>query len=107
MTTFDKREDGFEAQFAHDEQLRFRALARRNKVLGLWAAGKLGLTGTDAESYAKDVVVADLEEQGEEDVFRKLRSDFDARGVEVSDHQIRRNMAEMLTQALTEIAAES
>ncbi|GGF59726.1 hypothetical protein GCM10007301_19340 [Azorhizobium oxalatiphilum] len=107
MTTFDKREDGFEAQFAHDEQLRFRALARRNKVLGLWAAEKLGLTGADAEAYAKDVVVADLEEQGEEDVFRKLRGDLDAKGAEVSDHQIRRNMADMLTQAMKDIASGS
>lgn len=107
MTTFDKREDGFEARFAHDEQLRFRALARRNKVLGLWAAEKLGLSGAEADAYAKDVIVADLEEQGEEDVFRKLRGDFDAKGVEVSDHQIRRNMAEFLTQAMIEINAES
>ncbi|MGU3493636.1 DUF1476 domain-containing protein [Xanthobacteraceae bacterium A53D] len=106
MTTFDKREDGFEARFAHDEQLRFRALARRNKMLGLWAAEKLGIVGDEAEAYAKDVIVADLEEQGDEDVFRKLRTDFDAKGVDVSDHQIRRNMAELLTQAMTEIASE-
>ncbi|WP_029002421.1 DUF1476 domain-containing protein [Azorhizobium doebereinerae] len=107
MTTFDKREDGFEARFAHDEQLRFRALARRNKALGLWAAEKLGLSGADAETYAKDVIVADLEEQGEEDVFRKLRGDFDAKGTEVSDHQIRRNMAEFLAQAMSDISTES
>lgn len=107
MTTFDKREDGFEARFAHDEQLRFRALARRNKALGLWAAEKLGLAGAEAEAYAKDVIVADLEEQGEEDVFRKLRGDFDAKGATVSDHQIRRNMAEFLAQAVSEISTES
>ncbi|TDT99381.1 MULTISPECIES: DUF1476 domain-containing protein [Azorhizobium] len=106
MTTFDKREDGFEARFAHDEQLRFRALARRNKALGLWAAEKLGLSGEAAETYAKDVIFADLEEQGEEDVFRKLRGDFDAKGVDVSDHQIRRNMAEFLAQAAQEISTE-
>lgn len=107
MTTFDKREDGFEARFAHDEQIRFRALARRNKALGLWAAEKLGLSGEEAEAYAKEVIVADLAEQGEEDVFRKVRGDFDAKGIEVSDHQIRRNMAELLTAALAEVTSSS
>ncbi len=107
MTTFDKREDGFEARFAHDEQIRFRALARRNKALGLWAAEKLGLSGDAAEAYAKEVIVADLEEQGEEDVFRKVRGDFDAKGVDVSDHQIRRNMAELLAEAVSQITAGS
>ncbi len=107
MTTFDKREDGFEARFAHDEQIRFRALARRNKALGLWAAEKLGLSGEEAEAYAKEVIVADLAEQGEEDVFRKVRGDFDAKGIEVSDHQIRRNMAEFLTAALAEVTSSS
>ena len=107
MTTFDKREDGFEARFAHDEQIRFRALARRNKALGLWAAEKLGLSGDEAEAYAKEVIVADLAEQGEEDVFLKVRGDFDAKGIEVSDHQIRRNMAEFLAQALSEVTSSS
>lgn len=107
MTTFDKREDGFEARFAHDEQIRFRALARRNKALGLWAAEKLGLSGEEAEAYAKEVIVADLAEQGEEDVFQKVRGDFDAKGIEVSDHQIRRNMAEFLTAALAEVTSSS
>src|SRR5215510_805602 len=86
MTTFDKREEGFEKQFAHDEELRFKANARRNKLLGLWAAGKLGMAGADAEAYAKEVVVADLEEAGDDDVFRKIRRDFDAKGVKDSDH---------------------
>lgn len=107
MTTFDKREDGFEARFAHDEQIRFRALARRNKALGLWAAEKLGLSGEEAEAYAKEVVVADLAEEGEEDVFRKVRGDFDAKGIDVSDHQIRRNMAELLTEALSQVTTGS
>ncbi len=103
MTTFDRREEGFEKRFSMDEETRFKSLARRNKKLGLWAAEKLGLTGDAAEAYAKEVVVADLEEAGEEDVFRKLRADFDAKGVEVSDHQIRRNMEELLAVAAQEI----
>ena len=80
MTTFDKREDSFEKKFAHDEALRFRAEARRNKMLGLWAAEKLGKSGADAETYSKEVIAADVAEQGEEDVYRKLRRDFDAAG---------------------------
>lgn len=100
MTTFDSREDGFEKAYALDEEIRFKALARRNKLLGLWAAEKLGLSEEAAQAYAKEVVVADLEEHGDEDVFRKLRTDFDAKGVAVSDHQIRRNMDEFLAQAV-------
>lgn len=103
MTTFDKREEGFEKAFALDEETRFRALARRNKKLGLWAAEKLGLTGEAAQEYAKEVVVADLQEAGDEDVFRKLRADFDAKKVDVSDHQIRRNMDELLAVAAAEV----
>ena len=87
MTTFDKREEGFEKKFAHDEELRFKANARRNKLLGHWAAEKLGLTGADADAYAKEVVMADFEEAGDDDVFRKVRTDFEAKGVEQSDHQ--------------------
>jgi len=75
--------------------------------LGLWAAEKLGLSGDEAEAYAKEVIVADLAEQGEEDVFRKVRGDFDAKGLDVSDHQIRRNMAEFLTAALAEVTSSS
>ena len=103
MTTFDRREEGFEKRFSMDEETRFKALARRNKKLGLWAAEKLGLSGEAADAYAKEVVVSDLEEAGDEDVFRKLRGDFDAKGVEVSDHQIRRNMEEFLAVAAQEI----
>ena len=103
MTTFDKREEGFEKKFALDEEVRFKANARRNKMLGLWAADKLGLTGGDAEAYAKEVVVADLEEAGEEDVFRKVRRDFDAKGVAQSDHQIRRTMQELMERAVAQI----
>lgn len=100
MTTFDKRQEGFEKKFAHDEELRFKATARRNKMLGLWAADKLGKTGDEAEAYAKEVIIADLSEAGDEDVFRKIRADFDAAGIDQSDHQIRRTMSELLEQAI-------
>lgn len=105
MTTFDKREDGFEKAYALDEEIRFKALARRNKLLGLWAAEKLGLGEDEAQAYAKEVVVADLEEHGDEDVFRKLRADFDAKDVAVSDHQIRRTMEEFLAEAVKSVRA--
>ena len=105
MTTFDKREDAFEKQFAHDEELRFKATARRNKLLGLWAAEKLGLSGAEAESYAKSIVMADFEEAGDQDVLRKLRKDFDAKGVAQSDHQIGRLMTQLLEKAVADIKA--
>lgn len=105
MTTFDKRQEGFENKFAHDEELRFKATARRNKLLGLWAAEKMGLSGVEAEAYAKDVVKADFEEAGEEDVFRKIRKDFDAKAVDQSDHQIRRTMDELMHTAVAQIQA--
>jgi hypothetical protein len=105
MTTFDKREEGFEKQFAHDEALRFKATARRNKLLGLWAADRLGLTGAEAEAYAKQVILADFEETADHDVFRKIRRDFDAKGVNQSDHQIRRTMDELLAKAVAEVKA--
>jgi hypothetical protein len=105
MTTFDKREEGFEKQFAHDEELRFKATARRNKLLGHWAAEKLGLSGAEAESYAKSVVLADFEEAGDHDVMRKIRTDFDAKGVAQSDHQIGRVMTELMEKAIADIKA--
>jgi hypothetical protein len=105
MTTFDKREEGFEKRFALDEEQRFKANARRNKLLGLWAAEKLGLTGAEADAYAKEVVMADFEEAGDDDVFRKIRKDFDAKNVTQSDHQIRRTMDELMAKAAAEIKA--
>jgi hypothetical protein len=105
MTTFDKRRDNFENKFARDEELRFKSTARRNRLLGLWAAEKLGKTGADAEAYAREVVRSDMQEAGEEDVFRKIRQDFDAAGVTQSDHQIRRTMEELLVEAATQIEA--
>jgi hypothetical protein len=103
MTTFDKREEGFEKQFAHDEELKFKASARRNKILGLWAAEKLGLSGAQAEAYAKEVVMADFEEPGDDDVLRKIRRDFDAKGINQSDQQIRRTMDELMAKAVAEV----
>jgi hypothetical protein len=103
MTTFDKREEGFEKKFAHDEELRFRANARRNKMLGHWAAEKLGLTGDEAAAYAKDVVMSDFEEAGDHDVFKKIRADFDAKSVAQSDHQIRRTMDDLMEKAIADI----
>lgn len=103
MTTFDKREEGFEKKFAHDEELRFKANARRNKLLGLWAAEKMGLAGPAADAYAKEVVVADFEEAGDDDVFRKVRKDFDAKGVAQSDQDIRKTMIDLMAQAIDQI----
>jgi hypothetical protein len=105
MTTFDKREKDFEKKFALDEEMKFRAMARRNKLLGLWAAEKLGLSGGAAEDYAKAVVAADFQEAGDEDVFRKIRADFDAKSVDQSDHQIRRTMVELMEKAVGQIRA--
>jgi hypothetical protein len=107
MTTFDKRKDAFESKFAHDAELRFKAEARRNKLLGLWAAGLLGKAGADADAYAKEVVVSDFETAGDEDVFRKVRQDFDAAGVAQSDHQLRRTMDELMETAIEQLRTES
>jgi hypothetical protein len=92
MTTFDKREDAFEKQFAHDEELKFKATARRNKMLGLWAAEKLGLSGAEADSYVLS-----------NDIVAKIRKDFDAKGVAQSDHQISRTMTELMAKAVADI----
>ena len=103
MTTFDKREEAFEQQFAHDEDLKFKATARRNKLLGLWAAEKLGLSGAEADSYALAIVMADLE--GSHDIAQKIRNDFDAKGVAQSDHQISRTMSDLMAKAVADIQA--
>jgi len=105
MTNFQKREDDFEKQFVHDEELRFKATARRNKMLGAWAAGKLGLSGAEAEAYANEVLLVEFEEGGDHDVFRKLRGDFDAKGIAQSDHQIRRAMEQLMAEAVAQIKA--
>lgn len=105
MTSMKDREEGFERKFAHDEELRFKAMARRNKQLGLWVAEKLGKSGPDAEAYAKEVVVADFVEAGDEDVYRKVKADLDAANAGVSEHQIRRRMDELLAIAIEQIRA--
>lgn len=105
MTTFNDREKAFEKKFAHDQELKFKAEARRNKMLGEWAAAKLGLTGAEVEDYVKAVRKADLAEAGDEDVFRKLRNDFDAKGVSVSDEDLRDKMSEFLAEAVTQLEA--
>lgn len=104
MTTFDKREEAFEKQFAHDEELRFKATARRNKMLGLWAAEKLGLAGADADSYALSVVMSAFEDSTH-DVMNKIRKDFDAKGVAQSEHQISRQMTELMAKAIEDVKA--
>ena len=105
MSGFDKREEGFERKFAHDEEVRFKARARRNKLLGLWAAQKLGLAGDAAEAYAKEIVIVDFEEPGDDDMFARIRKDFDAKGVDQSDHQIRRTMEELMAKAVEDVKA--
>lgn len=103
MSGLSDREKAFENKFALDQELKFKALARRNRLVGLWAAGLLGKADADADAYAKEVVVADFEEAGDEDVFRKLRSDLDAASVSVSDQDIRAKMVELLAQAIDQI----
>jgi hypothetical protein len=102
MITFDKREQGFEKQYALDEESKFKAMARRNKMLGLGAAEKLGMSGPAAEAYTKEVVMADFEEPGDNDVFKKLRKNFDAKGITQSDQ---RTMDELLAQVVAQIKA--
>jgi len=103
MPMFKGREEAFEKMFAHDEERNFKANARRNKLFGLWAAGKLGLTGDEAEAYAKAVVTADFEATSV--VLRKVRTDFEAHGVALSEHRIRRTMDELMEQAIAQIKA--
>jgi len=102
ITTFDKREEGFENQFAHDEELKFKATARRDRLLGLWAAEKLGLSGPAADTYAKALIIAQIDGH---DVFGKVREDFNAKGVAQSDDQIQRVMLELMGRAVSEIKA--
>lgn len=106
MSGFDDREHSYENKFAHDETLRFKATARRNKLLGLWAAEKMGLAGDDAQTYARELVKIDLSASGEEDIFGKIRADFDARNVAESDHQIRHQMEALMAEATTQIETE-
>jgi hypothetical protein len=104
MTTFDKREEAFEQQFAHDEELRFRATARRNKMLGLWTAQRLGLTGAEAENYAQSLVMVEFD-GGDAAVIAKVRNDLEAKGAAQSEHQISRTMTELMERAIADIKA--
>jgi len=107
MANFNEREKGFETKFKRDEEFRFRVTARRNKLLGLWAAEKMGLSGEAAATYGKDVVKADFEEPGDDDVLRKVHGDLQAKGVDVSEHQVRKHMDELMGTAAEQVGAES
>jgi hypothetical protein len=107
MTTFDEREKGFERKFAHDEELRFKATVRRNKLFGLWVAEKLGLGGAEAEDYAKGVIKSDFAEPGDEDMLRKVRADFAAKNIDVSEHQLQHTLTEKLAEAVRQLEADS
>jgi hypothetical protein len=105
MTTFDKREEGFEKRFALDEEQKFKAEARRNKLLGLWVAEKLGLSGDAANAYAKEVVAAEFGGAGDADVVRKVMGDLGAKGVAVTEQQVRVKMDELMAQAIVQVKA--
>ena len=104
--SFEDREKGYEAKWIHDQELRFKLYSRRNRLLGLWAAGEIGLTGPAAQSYANEVVAAEFDKGGDEAIFAKIRKDLDSRKISVSDHMIRRKMAELLDSAKAEIEAQ-
>src|SRR4051812_1700872 len=106
MTSFEDRESSFENKFKHDKELEFKATARRNKLLGLWAANLLGIHGAEAETYAKTVVKADLEQPGDQDVVNKLLGDFKGRGIEMSEHRLRKQMVELMSAAVAQIKSE-
>jgi hypothetical protein len=106
MTTFDDREKSYERRFALDEELKFRSEQRRNKLLGEWAAEKLGLSGSGVDDYVKSVRKADLTTKGDEDVFQKIRKDFDQKSISVSDAELRKMMGECMAQAVAQIEAE-
>ena len=103
MTTFDERKNAFESKFAHDEDRRFKATARRNKLLGLWAAERLGKSGADAEAYARTVILADFEEAGDGDVLRKVHADLKAGGQEVGETELRARMDEFAARAVADL----
>ena len=106
MSEMDKRGASFESKFAHDEALKFKAEARRNKLLALWAADLMGMSDEEAKSYIVEVIKSDFEEAGDEDVFRKVRADFDAKNIDQSDHQLRRTMDELMATAIEQLETE-
>jgi hypothetical protein len=105
MTTFDKREEGFEKKFALDEELKFKAEARRNKLLGLWVAGKLGMADDAATAYAREVVAADFEEAGDRDVVHKVMRDLAAKGETITESELGAKMNELMAQAIVQVKA--
>ena len=105
MSTFDKREEGLEGRFAHDEELKFKATARRDRALGAYIAELLGKTGDEATAYADSLIKANLAEPGDEDLFRKVRADLDEAGVDLSDHLLRKKAEELMVQAVADIDA--
>ena len=107
MTTFDDRERAFETKFAHDEEMKFRVIARRNKLLGMWAAAQMGLSEAEADAYAKDVVRADFEEAGDEDVIRKVLGDLVAAGCDVDQARVRAALEEKAVEARRQLMGES
>ncbi len=107
MTTFDDREKSFERKFEHDQDLQFKVNARRNKLLGLWAAGVMGKSGADAEAYAKEVVMADFEKPGDSDVMHKLVTDLAAAGKPTEEHAIRKHSEQLLAQAKAQLMTET
>lgn len=106
MSSFDERESSFENKFKHDKELEFKATARRNKLLGLWAANLLGIHGAEAETYAKSVVKADMEKPGDSDVVEKILGDFKERSVDMSEHRLRKQMTELMAAAVAQIKSE-
>lgn len=106
MTTFDKREKAFEEKYKHNQELQFKVEVRRNKLLGLWAGEILGLSGADAEAYAKEVVSSDFEEPGDADVVRKVLGDFQSKNQDMSEHRLRKKMDELITVAKEQIMSE-
>ncbi|MBT3790986.1 MAG: DUF1476 domain-containing protein [Alphaproteobacteria bacterium] len=105
MNNFNDREKAQEAKYANDQEIAFKANARRNKLLGLWVAEQIGLSGDDAAAYARDVIASDFEETGDEDVFRKIWADLQAKSVDISEHRVRGHMEELLAEATRQIQA--
>ena len=106
MTTFNDREKAFEDKYKHDQELQFKVEVRRNKLLGLWVAEMLGLSGADAEAYAKEVVSADFEEPGDADLIRKIQGDTQPKNIDLNEHRLRKKMDELVAVAKEQIMSE-
>ncbi|HZD25257.1 MAG TPA: DUF1476 domain-containing protein [Alphaproteobacteria bacterium] len=106
MSTFDEREKSYEAKYAYDQETNFKINARRNRLFGEWAAEQLGLSGSEAEAYAKQVIAADFDKPGDEDVFAKVWADLQEKGVEISEHRVRKRMSDLLEVAREQIVSQ-